>query len=916
MKPNKTLIAFILVSILFASFSCDRSSRSVYPDPNGVWPETTSTMKPWTRWWWMGSAVDSQNITNRLEEFAEAGIGGVEIIPIFGVKGYEDQFLKHLSPEWMEMLIHTLDEADRLGLGVDMILGTGWPFGGPHVETEFAASKIFIRTYRMHAGEEFRQQITIDDPEQVEVARLQYLFAFDNEGHKKDLILQLEEDMLNWIPDNDYLLCAVFLGKTGQLVKRAAPGGEGFVLDHFSADALTDYLEPYDQTLSPVQNRIRAVFNDSYEVYGADYTSRFFEEFQMRREYNLLDHLPALVSDSSIEKGLRIMSDYRETLADLVLEEFSVNWARWAGENRFMTKYQAHGCPGNLLDIYATADIPECESFYATRFDIPGLRWEETDAREAQPDLLLLKFASSAAHISGKELTSSETLTWLREHFKTALSQCKPEVEQVFLSGVNHLFFHGSTYFPDKVQWPGWKFYASVNFAPTYTIWKDAPYMFEYITRCQSMLQSGSSDNELLVYWPFHDVIGDDLEGDLYFPIAYPNKDKWLVPTPFYNLIKSLTDQGYSVDYVSDRFIEKAVAENRMISLPGKDYKALVIPDCSYMPPATMSSLVRLTESGGRVVFGGLPESAPGYYQHGERTSRLREMIAKNDLIVAQDVPALLDKMGIRGERLKEKGLEFVRRDLGDGKVYFLVNHTPNPVDGYITLGIHAKSVLLMDPLTGKTGQASIRSGRRDTDVYLQLKPGQSMILRTFKAGIKTAAWAYHEVSGDPVEITGTWEIRFISGGPSIPENAKMQELKSWTGLSDRAASFSGTARYRIRFDNPDPGVSNWFLDLGDVRESARIRINGEDMGCLWSVPFEAETGMLQKGSNIMEIEVTNLSANRLRDLERRGVQWKKFYEINMVNRHYKEFDATGWDPMPSGLLGKVSLTPLRTKPF
>ncbi|MEC8883197.1 MAG: hypothetical protein VYD98_00955, partial [Bacteroidota bacterium] len=57
--------------------------------------------------------------------------------------------------------------------------------------------------------------------------------------------------------------------------------------------------------------------------------------------------------------------------------------------------------------------------------------------------------------------------------------------------------------------------------------------------------------------------------------------------------------------------------------------------------------------------------------------------------------------------------------------------------------------------------------------------------------------------------------------------------------------------------------------------------------------------------------KVTNLAANRLRAKELRGEEWKTFYEINMVNKDYKPFDATVWEPTPSGLLGPVQLMPL-----
>ena len=129
--------------------------------------------------------------------------------------------------------------------------------------------------------------------------------------------------------------------------------------------------------------------------------------------------------------------------------------------------------------------------------DYPNRNFRAGDA-----DPIMIRFSSSAAHISGKKLVSSETFTWLREHFRTALSQCKPEAEDLFVNGINHIFLHGSTYSPDKAEWPGWKFYATVNFNSTNPIWEDAPSLFSYISRVQSMLQLGNPDNEILLFWP------------------------------------------------------------------------------------------------------------------------------------------------------------------------------------------------------------------------------------------------------------------------------------------------------------------------------------------------------------------------------------------------------------------------------
>ncbi len=664
------------------------------------------------------------------------------------------------------------------------------------------------------------------------------------------------------------------------------------------------------------RDKLRAVFNDSYEVYQANYTPEFLDEFQQRRGYDLTDHLPALYARAESEDLTRIISDYRLTLSDLLLENFSTNWTTWANEYSFKSKFQAHGSPGNLIDLYAAADIPETESFYATKFDIPGFRWEESDANIADPDHIMFKFASSAAHIAGRPLTSSETFTWLREHFKTALSQCKPEVEQLFLAGVNHTFFHGSTYSPDEADWPGWKFYASVNFAPNYTIWEDAPSMFTYIMRCQSLLQSGEPDNELLVYWPFHDALDVDKDGELLLQLSIHNKNDWLVPTPFYQMVRELTDKGYSIDFINDSYLAKARERGGEIQVPGGRYKALIVPDCKNMPLPTFGYLTRLHEEGANVFFTGLPESVPGYHNHTEQTSKLLDMIdeEKGELAITDIIAQVLTNMGIEGEKMVDEGLRFIRREMKDGKVYYLVNHTPNEIDGYITLGSPAKSVLIQDPLTGDVGEAIILSRNGHTDVYLQVKPGQAVFLRTYDTKLDAPAWEYLTESGNPVELTGPWVVRFISGGPRIPDDIRMPELQSWTSFGKDAEAFSGTAKYSIQFENPDPDVAAWLLQLGDVRESARIWINGEYLGCLWANPFETEIWKLQEGTNTLEIEVTNLSANRLRDLELSRGEWKIFYDINMVDRHYKEFDATGWDPMPSGLLGKVRIVPLKPK--
>ncbi len=188
---------------------------------------SASTTKPWTYWWWMGSAVDSVNISDQLEQFSKAGLGGVHIIPIYGVKGYENQFKDFLSEDWMRMVSFTIDRATSLGLGVDLSLGTGWPYGGSMVTQEMAAKRLDTRNIS---------------------------------GKMKEVPV---------IP-------------TLQKVKRAAPGGEGWVLDYFDQKHVQAYLTHFDSVFqhSDYPFRPRAFYHDSYEVYGADWTNNYPNQFE------------------------------------------------------------------------------------------------------------------------------------------------------------------------------------------------------------------------------------------------------------------------------------------------------------------------------------------------------------------------------------------------------------------------------------------------------------------------------------------------------------------------------------------------------------------------------------------------------------------------------------------------------------
>src|SRR4026207_1448007 len=180
----------------------------------------TQQTKPWTRWWWMGSAVDEAGIKKQLTQLAAVGFGGVEIVPIYGAKGFENKYIRYLSPQWMKMLDYTVQQAKALNMGVYVSVGTGWPIGGSNVTIQDAASKLITQKYTLKANEKLKDKIGINDDKQKDIAAISALVAYKKNGEAIDVINKLQPNgTLDFISNEDAELIAAFTGKTRQAVK-------------------------------------------------------------------------------------------------------------------------------------------------------------------------------------------------------------------------------------------------------------------------------------------------------------------------------------------------------------------------------------------------------------------------------------------------------------------------------------------------------------------------------------------------------------------------------------------------------------------------------------------------------------------------------------------------------------------------
>jgi hypothetical protein len=830
------------------------------PAASPVWPATTQTAKPWTRWWWPGSAVDRKNVTAQLEAIASAGIGGVEITPIYGALGSEARYLDFLSPQWVDMLAYTASEARRLGLGVDMATGTGWPFGGPMVSAADGSSSLA-------------------------------------------------------------LLDGKLIGKpTAMTVKRAAPGDEGLVLDPYSPAALDRYLRHFSKAFAglpsdPAHGRgIRSQFHDSFEYYNASWTADLPAAFQEMNGYDIQKYAAALAGEHSLDEDTRsrLKGDYRRTLAKLHLDYVNA-WVKWAHEEGFKARNQAHGSPGNLLDLYGAVDIPETESYGLTALPIVGLRGDAIGVNidPDPPSVTIGRFASSAAHVMGKPLISSETLTWLRENFRESPAAAKPQLDRLFAAGINHIFYHGTVYSPADAQWPGWFFYAATQLTPSNPLWDDFGAMHAYVARVQSVLQAGAPDNDILLYWSFDDVVEHSAGLMEHYGV---HENKWLTEAPAGRMAAKLLQAGYSFDFVSDAQLRLLTVHKGQIVAPGGRYRVLVVPATRRMPVETLERLRDLVRLGARVEFESLPQDVPGLGNLEARRARLRVLLEDPALRAA--VPGEnLPSGSLPQEQAPKLGLAHVRRARPDGYDYFFANLTGSAFDGWLQLGTPGESGMILDPLTGQTGAAAVKHANKENlRVYLQLASGESTLVRTrvARSAHEAPPWRYAKPAAAGIPLQGEWSLEFIKGGPVLPGPARMNTLASWTTLDDADAKrFAGTARYRLEFDAPAVRADAWELDLGDVRETARVTLNGRRVATAWSLPFKVRLDGLKPRGNALEIEVTNLASNRVRDLDVRKMPWKVMREINLVSVKYKPFDASGWEIEPAGLLGPVTLVPL-----
>jgi hypothetical protein len=683
--------------------------------------------KPMTRWWWFGGAVTPEEITRELTMMRDAGLRGIELQPLYPVAVDDPargiRHIRYFSPEWFDLLRHTVRETRRLGLQFDFTLGSGWPYGGPFIPDPLAARKVEVLVHDAEGPGDFSWNLSrllsgpwsvaggaivaavatpVADSGQLDVSRSVVI----SDRLKGEFEVAGEGQRLEWkVPAGRWKIMLFAEGPTGEQVSVPSLGMEGFVIDHFSRPSLDLFLRAAgDRTLEELRPLasppFHSVFCDSFEVWGADWTTGFMEEFSRRRGYDLAPYLPALYQDGG-ELTPHVRYDYHLTLSDLMLENFFAPLGEWAHRHGMTARIQAHGAMADTLHGYGLADIPEAEDgfFFA----------EEGWTDRCSVNTAHRRLASSAGHLYGKPIISAESYTWLRMPLHTVtLEMMKGATDSTFLDGINQIVNQGYSYSPPQAGEPGWVFYAETNVNHTNIWWRHYKYLAGYIQRAAALLQQGVALNPVAVYAPLADVFAQCELGALLVDGEIEARLGKSIPGQT-TLLLELRRAGYDFDLINDDALQRvARVEAGKLRAGTGVYSVVIVPEVVFMPPESLECLAEFAQAGGCLIFlGRLPEAAPGFKDREARTRQLRAQLetifgmapvsaetvyfcVKGQASLAADRAALLRRLGVAlapDFKILPSGAEpqaevqaaresvgFLHRRSGDSDVYFLSN--------------------------------------------------------------------------------------------------------------------------------------------------------------------------------------------------------------------------------------------------
>jgi hypothetical protein len=877
--------------------------------------------KPMVRWWWFGPAVVKPEILRELQQMKANGIGGAELAFVYAevlddpAKGLKN--LPFLSPEMLEAVTYAQAEGRKLGLRIDVTLCSGWPYGGP--ATPLAEAVTRLRTFEapVEPGATTAAAPKLAEGETVLAASL--VVGTPNPPIRRGAPNQPPASS-TWdaatakpfqagqsFAANDSKRVALYFiqSHTRQEVKRAAVGAEGYVLDPFSKQAVATHLRAVGEPLVKAFGTTPpyAIFSDSLEAYGADWTPALPAEFQKRRGYDLMPHLAELVAGGS-SAAEKVRHDYGRTLTELVNENYLTQINNWANSHGTKFRSQTYGDPAVSFSSQNLVGLAEGE----------GPQWRQFST---------LRWATSANHVFGHNVTSGETFTWLHSPvFRAGPLDMKVEADIDFIMGENQLIYHGWPYSaPDhQVEEPGWSLYAAASFNahnPWFPVEKS---INQYIARLSYLMRQGAPANQVAILLPTDDAWASFSPGHTTVTGAM---QKLVAP----ELMAAILSAGYNVDFIDAEAIDKVGFGTHQV---------LILPPTDRIPAATLARIAAWTRSGGKVIaVGKLPSlDAEGkspataaatrsivLVQDATMVAQALHTAVKPDLSLAAADSGIADQVG------------FVRRKLRNSDVYFVVNTSNKPLEFTATF---ATAHAVAEAWNPETASASATSNA----LPLHLAPYESRVI-VFRDGQPQSSAAPTRGPMPVQDLSSNWTVTF----PAIQKSVVEPHLMDWTA-DPATLHYSGEATYSRDFNlaatpakpmflqvvggealpgspnshegehvmmanglpdpritRPGPGMHAYFDP--PIHEGAIVFVNGQEAGALWHPPYQLDiTPLLKRGTNHIEIRVYNTALNAWSALP--AHDYKPL--IDKYGDKFQMQDLNQVKPIASGILGKIEL--------
>ena len=870
------------------------------------------------RWWWFGPAVTKSELEREMRLMKEGGIGGFEVQPVYPVvldsEAAGIKTLPFLSDEFIDALRFTAEKARELGLRFDLTLGSGWPFGGPTVAIDHAAGRLRYEHVKVDQNSRVAKVPSIAAGEKLLAVFLARVEGSSFAANSFQELTDVSDDLVRLpsLGSGVHEVLFFISSRTGMQVKRPAVGAEGFVLDHMNRAATDSYLRTVGDRLMAAfgSNRPYAIFCDSLEVYNSDWSSDFLEEFKKRRGYDLKSHLPILVNDVGPQtKALR--RDWGLTLTELLNERFLSPMQQWSKRNRTLFRIQDYGVPAATISSNAYADLPEGE----------GPQWKVVRAS---------RWASSASHIYGRPVTSSETWTWLHSpSFRATPLDVKAEADLHFLQGINQLIGHGWPYTAPGVEYPGWRFYAAGVFNEKNPWWIVMPDVAAYLQRVSYLMRQGNPLNDVAMYLPDDDAWAHITPGNTHLiEILREQIGNDLMP--------AVLESGYNLDFFdNESFKQVGRVDKDTLVLGSNRYRVVILPNVERIPLDTYQKLEEFVRGGGILIATRrLPGEFPGFLatrQNHDQIIELSQRLFEGEAVRGNFVQDEKNELRTTLNRLLAPDvsfspaipeLGFIHRRTTDAEIYFVANTSNTPHKVKATFRIAGMKPELWNAFDGTVEPASIESqSTSGITLGLELEPYGSRVIvfsRRTLAGSKTGAFK----AGEAIDLSSGWQVRFGDGQPK-----QEQELSSWTN-DEATRYFSGLAVYEKEFTVPESLIQNSALvrlDFGDgqpipsqplrsgmqawfegpIREAAVVYVNDKRAGSVWCPPYSLEIkDLLRPGMNRLRILVANTAMNYMA-----GHSLPDYRLLNL--RYGERFQAQDMDkirPITSGLLGPIRL--------